>query len=109
MVVLVVLDNRDPFVREASLGDEYLHWASSLSAHAVAHSGSWILLEMVAEVTTHFTSQQDFVRFAILEIQVSLLLNTLDTYKAVMQQTKAGQVVLEHTRPTTETTNHNQE
>lgn len=73
MVVLVVLDDSDPFVREASLGDEDLHWTSSLSAHAVAHSGSWILLEMVTEVTTHLTSQQDFVRLAILNTQVSLV------------------------------------
>ena len=57
MVVLVILDNRDPFVREASLGDENLHWTSSLSAHAVAHSGSWILLEMVTKVTAHLTGQ----------------------------------------------------
>jgi hypothetical protein len=67
----VILDDRYPFVRETSLGDENLHWTPSLSTHAVAHSGSWVLLEMVAKVTAHLTGQQDLVCFAILGAQVS--------------------------------------
>ena len=66
MIVFVVLDDCDPFVGESPLRDEYLHWTTSLPTHAVTHSRSRVLLEVISKIASHLTCQQDFVGLAIL-------------------------------------------
>lgn len=67
MVVFVVLDDCDPFFGKSSLGDENLHGAPSLPTHAITHSRSRVLLEVISKITSHLTCQQNLVGLAILQ------------------------------------------